>query len=106
VYAASDLVIARGGASTVIELAVTGTPSVLVPWGGAADDHQRANVAWLVEAGAAVTLDDVELHRLGDVVDSLRGQPDHLAAMAQAARDAGAVHRSGSIVAVIDEVAG
>lgn len=105
VYAASDLVVARGGASTVIELAVTGTPSVLVPWGGAADDHQRANVAWLVEAGAAVTLDDADLDRLGAVVESLRSEPGRLAAMSRAAHEAGAVHRSGDIVAVIEDVA-
>ena len=105
VYAASDLVVARGGASTVIELAVTGTPSILVPWGQAADDHQRANVAWLVDAGAAMTLDDADLAALGDHIDELRQAPQRLQAMAAAAHEAGAVHRSNAIVALIDEVA-
>ena len=39
-YAAADLLVGRGGASTVAEVAVTGTPAVLVPWSGAAEDHQ------------------------------------------------------------------
>ena len=39
-YAACDLLVGRGGASTVAEVAVTGTPAVLVPWSGAAEDHQ------------------------------------------------------------------
>lgn len=105
VYAASDLVVARGGASTVIELAVTGTPSILVPWPQAADDHQRANVAWLVEAGGASTLDDTELERLGDLIDGLRSDPERLASLGRAARSAGEVHRSDAIVRVIEEVA-
>ena len=105
VYAASDLVVARGGASTVIELAVTGTPSVLVPWPQAADDHQRANVAWLVEAGGALTLDDTELGRLGDLVDDLRNDPERLVSLGRSARSAGEIHRSDAIVRVIEEVA-
>ena len=47
VYAACDLLVGRGGASTVHEVAVTGTPAVLVPWAASADDHQTDNVEWL-----------------------------------------------------------
>ena len=55
-YAACDLLIGRGGASTVHEVAVTGAPAILVPWAGAADDHQTDNVEWLSEVGAAVLM--------------------------------------------------
>lgn len=106
VYAASDVVVGRGGASTVVELAVTGTPSLLVPWAQAADDHQRANVAWLVNAGAAETLDDSELGELGDRIDALRYDPIRRDAMAAAAYRAGEIHRGNRIVALIEEVAG
>ena len=51
VYAAADLLVGRGGASTVHEVAVTGTPAILVPWSGAAEDHQTANVRWLATHG-------------------------------------------------------
>jgi UDP-N-acetylglucosamine--N-acetylmuramyl-(pentapeptide) pyrophosphoryl-undecaprenol N-acetylglucosamine transferase len=54
-YAAADLVLARSG-STVAELCAAGKPSLLVPFAGAADDHQRKNAEVLVEAGAAVML--------------------------------------------------
>ena len=50
---AAHLVIARAGASTVAELAVTGRPSVLVPLPHAIDDHQSANARALAEAGGA-----------------------------------------------------
>lgn len=105
VYAASDVVVARAGASTVVELAVTGTPSIVVPWGDAADDHQRANAAWLVEAGGALTLDDAELGRLGDELEALRGDPEGLIAMADAARHAGEIHRGDRIVRLIEDIA-
>ena len=51
IYAAADLLVGRGGASTVAEVAVTGTPAVLVPWSGAAEDHQTLNVRWLSDQG-------------------------------------------------------
>ena len=40
-FAASDLIVARSGASTVAELAAAGKPSLLIPFPRAADDHQR-----------------------------------------------------------------
>jgi UDP-N-acetylglucosamine--N-acetylmuramyl-(pentapeptide) pyrophosphoryl-undecaprenol N-acetylglucosamine transferase len=54
-YAAADVVLARSG-STVAELCAAGKPSLLVPFAGAADDHQRKNADVLVEAGAAEML--------------------------------------------------
>ncbi len=47
------LVVARSGAATCAELAVAGRPSLLIPFPGAADNHQVHNAAELVEAGAA-----------------------------------------------------
>ena len=49
----AHLVVARAGASTVAELACAGRPSILVPLPHAIDDHQTANAASLVAAGAA-----------------------------------------------------
>lgn len=60
-FAASDLVLARAGASTLGELAATGKPSILVPYPHAADDHQRANAERLAETGAAVVVNDRDL---------------------------------------------
>ncbi len=54
-YAVADVVLARSG-STVAELCAAGKPSLLVPFAGAADDHQRKNAEVLVEAGAAEML--------------------------------------------------
>ena len=50
----ADLAISRAGAGSLSELAVCGTPSVLVPYPQAADRHQEANAACAASFGAAV----------------------------------------------------
>jgi len=90
-YEAVDLMVCRAGAITVAELAVAGVPSVLVPLPGAPGDHQTANADALVAAGAAVLVPDAECEagRLGEVLDELLSDPEHLAAMGSAARALG-----------------
>ena len=81
-YAAADLALCRSGAITCSELAVTGTPSVLVPSPNVTADHQTKNARALSEAGAAVLLPEADLDARfeGDVI-ALLGAPDLLAQM-------------------------
>jgi UDP-N-acetylglucosamine--N-acetylmuramyl-(pentapeptide) pyrophosphoryl-undecaprenol N-acetylglucosamine transferase len=88
-FAQAHLVMARSGASTVAELAAAGKPSLLVPFAAAADKHQKRNAEAMVEAGAAVMLEEGELElpgRLLAALVSLLTSPERLAAMATAAR--------------------
>lgn len=105
VYAAADLLVARGGASTVHEVAVTGIPAVLVPWSGAAEDHQTMNVRWLSDDGAAILLTESEVDRLPEVVDRLRGSSVERDALAAAAAAKGGIHRSGAVARLVESVA-
>jgi UDP-N-acetylglucosamine--N-acetylmuramyl-(pentapeptide) pyrophosphoryl-undecaprenol N-acetylglucosamine transferase len=105
VYAACDLLIGRGGASTVHEVAVTGTPAILVPWAASADDHQTDNVTWLSEVGGAVLLTEADLGRLGGEIDALRADPDRCAALSAAATGRGRISRSGALARLIERVA-
>jgi len=50
-YSLADCAISRGGASTLAELALFGIPTVVVPWGGAAEDHQKENAKVFAETG-------------------------------------------------------
>lgn len=107
VYAAADVLVGRGGASTVCEVAAVGIPAVLVPWSGAAEDHQTENVRWLSGAGAAVLVPEAELtpERLDAEIDRLRTDGAAREALAARAHDLGAVHRSDALVALVEEVA-
>lgn len=52
-YASTDLIVSRAGASSVSEIAIAGLPSVLVPLPIAADDHQSYNARTLEEVKGA-----------------------------------------------------
>jgi UDP-N-acetylglucosamine--N-acetylmuramyl-(pentapeptide) pyrophosphoryl-undecaprenol N-acetylglucosamine transferase len=55
-----DLAISRSGAGALSELAVCGTPAILVPYPIAADRHQDANAAAAAALGAAVIVEQHE----------------------------------------------
>jgi UDP-N-acetylglucosamine--N-acetylmuramyl-(pentapeptide) pyrophosphoryl-undecaprenol N-acetylglucosamine transferase len=57
VYAAADLLLARSGAATVCEVAAVGLPAVFVPL-PIGNGEQALNAAGLVDAGAALLVDD------------------------------------------------
>ena len=88
-FADANLVMARSGASTVAELAAAGKPALLVPFAAAADNHQKRNAEEMVNAGAAVMLQEPDLAAPGNLLDALIGlltAPERLAAMSAAAR--------------------
>jgi UDP-N-acetylglucosamine--N-acetylmuramyl-(pentapeptide) pyrophosphoryl-undecaprenol N-acetylglucosamine transferase len=60
-YAEADLVVCRAGATTLAELLVCKKPSILVPFPAAADNHQVVNARSLVDAGAAVMIEERDL---------------------------------------------
>jgi UDP-N-acetylglucosamine--N-acetylmuramyl-(pentapeptide) pyrophosphoryl-undecaprenol N-acetylglucosamine transferase len=82
---AADLVVARAGGS-IFEVAAHGRPALLVPYPYAAADHQTANARWMVDAGAAVVIDDAALSgpRLASEVGALLGDRERLVRMAVA----------------------
>src|SRR5690242_4974671 len=89
--AASHLVVARSGASTVAELAAIGRPSILVPLPHALDQDQFANAGVLERAGGALRLvqEAFTPERLAAEIAALASAPHRLAAMAAAARSLG-----------------
>lgn len=85
-YAASDVVLARAGASTLAELAIIARPALLVPYPYAADDHQTANARAASESGAAILIRELDLttERLDQTLVSLAPGGTAHAAMAAA----------------------
>jgi len=84
----ANLAISRAGAGTLTELAVTGTPSILIPLPTAADDHQSYNAAVFTAAGAALMFRQGELtpQMLASKVLSLLQSPEQLRQMGEKAR--------------------
>lgn len=87
-YAWADIVICRAGALTVAELAAAGAASILVPFPYAVDDHQTANARYLVDAGAAILIQERELdsEKLAALITELYHARQRLVTMAQRAR--------------------
>jgi UDP-N-acetylglucosamine--N-acetylmuramyl-(pentapeptide) pyrophosphoryl-undecaprenol N-acetylglucosamine transferase len=105
--AASHLVIARSGASTVAELSAIGRPSILVPLPGAIDQDQFANAGVLERAGGALRLtqDAFSPERLAMELAGLAGAPQRLTAMAAAARSLGRLDAADRLADLVLRVA-
>lgn len=78
-YALADVVIARAGAITISELALTGKPAILVPSPHVAEDHQTHNAKSLEQMGAAILIPDGEApYKAFPEAIRLLNQPDEL----------------------------
>jgi UDP-N-acetylglucosamine--N-acetylmuramyl-(pentapeptide) pyrophosphoryl-undecaprenol N-acetylglucosamine transferase len=89
--AASHLVIARGGASTIAELSVIGRASIIVPLPGALDQDQAANGRTLEAVGGARLVQQSAFTpaALTQMLLQLLSEPSALILMGQAAKSAG-----------------
>lgn len=107
VYAATDLLVARAGASTVAEIATVGVASILVPWAQAADNHQHANAQWLGAESAAVVLTESACAdgALAREVKRLVLDPGARTELASTARRMGEMHRGTALLDVIENAA-
>jgi UDP-N-acetylglucosamine--N-acetylmuramyl-(pentapeptide) pyrophosphoryl-undecaprenol N-acetylglucosamine transferase len=84
---AADVVICRAGATTLAELAASGTPAILVPLPTSTDDHQRKNAEVFATSGAAVVIEERDLKTaLPGVLTELMADPDRRRRMSAAAR--------------------
>jgi len=83
----ASLAISRSGAGSLTELAVCGTPAILIPYPFAAEDHQSYNAEVFTSSGAALTLKQSELtaQALQSNVLNLLQSPDELAKMREKA---------------------
>jgi UDP-N-acetylglucosamine--N-acetylmuramyl-(pentapeptide) pyrophosphoryl-undecaprenol N-acetylglucosamine transferase len=106
--AASHLVIARSGASTVAELSAIGRPSILVPLPHALDQDQFANAGVLEQAGAAIRLvqSDFTPKRLAAEIAALATNPQRMAAMAASAQSVGRLDAADRLANLVLKVAG
>lgn len=105
-YAWADLVVCRGGAITVAELAAVGLGAIVVPLPGAIADEQTANADFLVSAGAGHRIAQRELtpERLATLLESIRRS--EALVMANAARKVGRRDAADRVADVCVELGG
>ena len=91
VYAAADLMMTRAGAATIAELATVGMPAVIVPWPGAAENHQVDNARELSDHHGGVLIEERDLtaERLISEIAEMMSNPTRLAEMSAAAAEIG-----------------
>jgi UDP-N-acetylglucosamine--N-acetylmuramyl-(pentapeptide) pyrophosphoryl-undecaprenol N-acetylglucosamine transferase len=58
---ACDLVISRAGAGSIAELTVCQTPSILIPYPQAADNHQAANAMYFEKKGGCAVIHQAQI---------------------------------------------
>ena len=105
-YAESDLVVCRAGATTLAELTVCKKPSLLVPFPAAADNHQVVNARSLVDAGAAVMIEEKDLtgELLAAEIRAILAQPERRERMSRAAGRLGSPQAAKEIGDVLTEL--
>jgi UDP-N-acetylglucosamine--N-acetylmuramyl-(pentapeptide) pyrophosphoryl-undecaprenol N-acetylglucosamine transferase len=91
----------------VAEVAAIGRPSILVPLPHAIDQDQFANAGVLDRAGGALRLgqDAFTPERLAKEIAALAGNPQRLAAMADAARSLGRLDAAARLADLVLNVA-
>jgi UDP-N-acetylglucosamine--N-acetylmuramyl-(pentapeptide) pyrophosphoryl-undecaprenol N-acetylglucosamine transferase len=106
-YSRASLLVCRSGALTVAEICAAGVPSILIPWPGAAGDHQLGNAEALVSAGGAVLLLDADCDaaKLDSLISPLLAEPDRLARMSAAALELSLPHAARDLAILVEEVA-
>ena len=105
-YAASDVVVCRAGASTIAEISTVGVCSVIVPWKDAAENHQLMNAQWLTSHDGAVLIEESELTQYGfaQVITELLRDDEKRMNISRRAWELGKVHRESTIAQEIERV--
>ena len=105
--AAADVFISRAGASSCNEIAVSGTPCVLIPSPNVTDNHQEKNARIIEGRGGCVLLLEKECtaQRLYDEVEGLLKDADRCAAMRKALMDSSMPDSADRICDIIAELA-
>ena len=105
--AAADLVICRGGAATISEVAASATPFIIVPSPNATNNHQEKNARLLEGRGAAEVLLERDCYggRLYETAQKLLKDQERRSAMRSALRQVAVVDAAEQIYSVLLELA-
>ena len=98
-YAASDLLVIRAGAGSIVEVCRQGKPSVVIPISNIGNDHQIGNARFIEHSGAGKVIYErtdplnginsafADTNEFCETVSQLRDNPQKLAEMSEAAKN-------------------
>lgn len=106
VMAAADVFISRAGASSCNEIAVSGTPCILIPSPNVTDNHQEKNARALSDKGGAVLIleKDCTAQKLMDEITGLLGDKSRYSAMRKALLDMSVPDCAERLVAIMENL--
>ena len=86
VMAAADLVVCRGGASTLSEISALAKPAIIIPSPNVAENHQEKNASVLADAGGAVMIreSEVSAEKLYGTMKEILSSKEKIKEMSQA----------------------
>jgi UDP-N-acetylglucosamine--N-acetylmuramyl-(pentapeptide) pyrophosphoryl-undecaprenol N-acetylglucosamine transferase len=106
-FGKANLILSRAGASTVAEITAAGRAAILVPFPGAADDHQTKNALALEQHGAARLIPESEWGpgRLAAELRHLMENAGEIERMEEAARRLARPEATSRIADLIEQLA-
>lgn len=105
-FGKADLLICRAGATTCAEIAAAGKAALMIPFPGAADNHQQKNAEALQNAGAAkmIVQKDLSGETLANEIKKLIEAPETVNEMELAAKRLGRSDAAEKTVDIIEEL--
>ncbi len=101
-YAASDIVVARAGATTVAEITALGLPSILIPLPNAANSEQHLNAKFLESKNACILLNDSSAReKIFDLISNIIYDSKKLSEMADNSKSLGRLDAGERIAEII-----
>lgn len=105
-FGKADLLICRAGATTCAEVAAAGKAAIMIPFPGAADDHQRKNAEALVDKAAArmILQADLSGNVLAKEISSLVEDPADIVNMSTNVRKMARPNAAAATVDIVEEL--
>ena len=105
-FGKADLIICRAGATTCAEVAAAGKAAVMIPFPGAADNHQQKNAEALENAGVVkmILQKDLSGETLANEIEKFIESPATINEMESAGRHIGRADAAEKTVDIIEEL--